>query len=91
MKKKRRWVGYLVTVLIAVAMAAGVFISRGGLTLTAREDILGALCDGFFVPACTAFWCCSRPCARRRSTSITSTTRWPGRPAAKSHAMCCYG
>lgn len=50
MKKKRRWVGYLVTVLIAVAMAAGVFISRGGLMLTAPADILGALCDGFFVP-----------------------------------------
>ena len=48
MKKKRRWVGYLITVLIAAAMAAGVFMSRGGLTLTA--DILGALCDGFFVP-----------------------------------------
>ena len=50
MKKKRHWVGYLVTVLIAVAMAAGVFISRGGLMLTAPADILGALCDGFFVP-----------------------------------------
>ena len=50
MKKKRRWVGYLITVLIAAAMAAGVFFSRGGLTLTAPADILGALCDGLFVP-----------------------------------------
>ena len=50
MKKKRRWVAWLVTALIAGAMAAGVFFSRGGLTLTAPADILGALCDGLFVP-----------------------------------------
>lgn len=50
MNKDRRWIAYLITTLIGLAMAVGVFLGRGGFGLTDQMAFLSALCDAFFVP-----------------------------------------
>ncbi|MCH5286359.1 MAG: DUF3899 domain-containing protein [Christensenellaceae bacterium] len=50
MKKDRRWLAWLITLAIGLALAAGVLASRGGFDQTTGLDMMSALCDACFVP-----------------------------------------
>lgn len=50
MNKDRRWLAWLITLAIGLAMAAGVMATRGGFEQPTGLDMMSALCDACFVP-----------------------------------------
>ena len=51
MKRKKSHLRLVVTLLIGLCLAAGVFAVRGGFDMSDWPDIAAALCDACFVPA----------------------------------------